>query len=203
MKFEITDSPNSYLIIDLKKDEKIITEKSCLIYSDGEYNFENKIEGKGYKNILALIGGKSITYNIYTAKEDLKINFSPKDSSEIFNLEIQNNNPIFINPSNLFSRTCDIRILPPSGFDKDLFLKTDGFGTLFLKYYGKIIEKEIDSSKPFFINVDSVIAYEEKLKVEAITGLMKAIIGNSEIYKVSGNGKIWIQSKDRIELKKD
>ena len=44
MKFEITESPNSYLLLELNKDEKIIIEKGCLIYSDGEYNFENKID---------------------------------------------------------------------------------------------------------------------------------------------------------------
>ena len=90
MKFKISDSPSSYLIIDFTKDEKIITEKGCLIYSDGEYNFENKIEAKGYKNLLALLGGKSLTYAIYTAKEDLKMTFSTKDTSEIFELEINN-----------------------------------------------------------------------------------------------------------------
>ena len=44
MKFEITQSPNSYLTLELSKNEKIIIEKGCLIYSDGEYDFENKIE---------------------------------------------------------------------------------------------------------------------------------------------------------------
>ena len=33
-----------YLLLELNKDEKIIIEKGCLIYSDGEYDFENKIE---------------------------------------------------------------------------------------------------------------------------------------------------------------
>ena len=41
MKFQITESPNSYLLLELNKDEKIIIEKGCLIYSDGEYDFEN------------------------------------------------------------------------------------------------------------------------------------------------------------------
>jgi len=51
MKFQITESPNSYLLLELNKDEKIIIEKGCLIYSDGEYDFENKIEVESYKNI--------------------------------------------------------------------------------------------------------------------------------------------------------
>ena len=71
MKFEITQSPNSYLILELNKYEKIIIEKGCLIFSDGEYGFKNKIEVKSYKNIISKIfGGKSLTYNVYTANED-------------------------------------------------------------------------------------------------------------------------------------
>ena len=63
MKFEITQSPNSYLLLELGKNEKIIIEKGCLIYSDGEYDFENKIELESYKNIVSKIfGGKSLTY---------------------------------------------------------------------------------------------------------------------------------------------
>ena len=83
MKFEITQSPNSYLLLELNKNEKIIIEKGCLIYSDGEYDFENKIELESYKNIVSKIfGGKSLTYNIYTAKEELKMGFSAKDNKK-------------------------------------------------------------------------------------------------------------------------
>lgn len=53
MKFKISDYPSSYLGIEFKKDEKIITEKGNLIYCDGEYTFENKIEAKSYKNWIA------------------------------------------------------------------------------------------------------------------------------------------------------
>jgi uncharacterized protein (AIM24 family) len=92
----------------------------------------------------------------------------------------------------------------PSGFDRDLFIKTTGSGSLFLKYYGKIIKKEINSTKPIYVNADSVIAYEEELDVESVDGVMKTFIsGEVELYNVKGKGKIWIQSKGKIEFKKD
>ena len=74
MKFKISEYPSSYLAIEFNETEKLITEKGSLIYCDGEYSFENKIEAKNYKNWIAKIfGGKSLTYNIYTAKENLKM----------------------------------------------------------------------------------------------------------------------------------
>ena len=49
-----------------------------------------------------------------------------------------------------------------------------------------------------------MIAYDENLNVDSITEVMKAILTNeSELLKVSGRGKIWIQSKDKIEFKKN
>ena len=77
MKFKISEYPSSYLAIEFNETEKLITEKGSLIYCDGEYSFENKIEAKNYKNWIAKIfEGKSLTYNIYTAKENLKIKVS-------------------------------------------------------------------------------------------------------------------------------
>ena len=76
---------------------------------------------------------------------------------------------------------------------------------MFLKGYGQIIEKDINTSKPIYIDEDSVIAYEEKLDAEWITGGMKKLLtsGDGELFMIKGQGKIWIQSKTKIEYKKD
>ena len=66
MKFEITSYPNSYLKVNFEKNEKIIIEKGCFISSSGEYNFENKIEAKGVKNILAnFLSDKNFIYSVH------------------------------------------------------------------------------------------------------------------------------------------
>ena len=205
MKFEISQSPNSYLLLELAKNEKIIIEKGCLIYSDGEYDFENKIELESYKNIVSKIfGGKSLTYNIYTAKEELKMGFSAKDTAEIFSLEINKQHPILFYGSQHFARTTDIQI-KSGGMSQDFLVKTEGSGILFLKVYGTLIEKLIDSKKPIYVDEDALIAFEEGIEYEWITGGVKKLITSGEggLFKLSGKGKIWIQSKDKIEYKKD
>ena len=204
MKFEITESPNSYLKIDFEKNEKIIVEKGCLMYSNGEYIFENKIEG-GFKNLIAKVfGGKSLTFNVYTAKEAMEMAFSAKDTAEIFCIEIVNNNSILFNASYHFARSFNLDIVP-GGMNEEFYVKTKGVGKLFLKGYGQIIEKDINTSKPIYIDEDSVIAYEEKLDAEWITGGMKKLLtsGDGELFMIKGQGKIWIQSKTKIEYKKD
>ena len=205
MKFQITESPNSYLLLELNKGEKIIIEKGCLIFSDGEYDFENKIEVESYKNIISKIfGGKSLAYNIYTANEKLKMSFSAKDTAEIFSLEIDKQNPILFDASQHFARTIDIQI-KTGGLSQEFLVKTEGSGILFLKAYGQIIEKIVESSKPIYIDEDSLIAFEEGVEYKWITGGIKKLITSGEggLYEFSGKGKIWIQSKSKIEFKKD
>ena len=204
MKFEIISSPNSYLKVDFEKNEKIIIEKGCFISSTGEYEFENKVEAKSVKNILAkFLSDKSLVYNIFKAKENLEMLFSAKDTAEIFSLEVSNNKPIMLVASLHFARTDGIKIIP-GGFKNDFYVKTEGNGILFLKAYGKIVEKNINSDKPIYVDEDAVIAFEEKLNYESITGGMKKLLTSGEgfLCKFSGKGKLWIQTKDEIEYKK-
>ena len=84
-------------------------------------------------------------------------------------------------------------------------VKTKGSGTLFLKAYGQIIEKIVESSKPIYVDEDSLIAFQEGVEYKWITGGIKKLITSGEggLYEFNGNGKVWIQSKSKIEFKKD
>lgn len=207
MKFKISKYPSSYLAIEFKQNEKLITEKGSLIYCDGEYTFENKIEAKSYKNWIAKIfGGKSLTYNIYTAKENLKMALSTKDNSEIFSMEISEENPILFEPNLHFARTTNLEIKLEkkdwkSTLNDGLKLKTVGNGNLFLKGYGKIIEQEIDSENPIFVDENALIAYEEKLNIKTISRGVKELITSGEgfSFAIRGKGKIWIQTREKGE----
>lgn len=205
MKFKISDYPSSYLAVEFEKDEKLITEKGTLIYCDGEYSYESKIEVKSYKNWLAKIfGGKSLTYNIYTAKENLQMALSTKDNAEIFQINIIENNPILFEPDLHFARTTDLEIKLEkkdwkSTLNDGLKLKTYGNGKIFLKGYGKIIEQQIDSDKPIYVDEDALIAFEEKLEIKTISRGVKELITSGEgyLFSIKGNGKIWIQTREK------
>lgn len=205
MTFSISSYPSSYLTISLNKDESIITEKGALIFCDGEYSQTNKIEAKNYKNWFAKIfGGKSLTYNIYKANETLKIALSTKDNSEIFCINITENNPIIFEPNLHFARTESVEITLKKNNLKNtlndgLKLKTSGNGTLFLKGYGKIIEQTIDTEKPVYIDENALIAYENQLELKTISRSLKEVITSGEgfLYAIKGNGKIWLQTREK------
>lgn len=205
MKFEISNYPSSYLGVEFEKGEKLITEKGSLIYCDGEYTFENKIEAKSYKNWIAkILGGKSLTYNIYTAKEKLKMALSIKDNAEIFGIDIYSDNPILFEPNLHFARTVGLEInLENKGWkntlNDGLKLRTNGNGKLFLKGYGKIIEQEINSQKPIFIDENALIAFEDRLNIKTISKSVKELLTSGEgyLFAIKGKGKIWIQTREK------
>ena len=72
MNINITEYPNSYAEVKLEKSESIIAEKGSFIFSDGEFISENKLELNSYKNILAKLGGKSLSY-VLMKKESLSL----------------------------------------------------------------------------------------------------------------------------------
>ena len=205
MKFHISDYPSSYIVISLQKDEKLITEKGAMICCDGEYQFENKLEIQSYKNWIAkLFGGKSLSYNIYTALEDLKITLAPKDSAEIFSMPITPENPILFEPNLHFARTTGVRLALDkrnlkSTLNDGLKLKATGTGTLFLKGYGRIIHQSVDTEKPIYIDEQALIAFEESLEIKTISKGLKELVTSGEgfLFSVKGKGNIWLQSREK------
>ena len=84
-----------------------------------------------------------------------------------------------------------------STLNDGLKLKTQGEGQLFLKGYGKIIEQEIDSEKPIYVDEEALIAFEDQLELKTISKGMKELITSGEgfLFAISGKGKIWLQTR--------
>ena len=65
----------------------------------------------------------------------------------------------------------------------------------------KIIEQEINSEKPIFIDEDALIAFEDKLEIKTISRGVKELITSGEgfLFSISGKGKVWIQTREKGE----
>ena len=96
MKIEITDYPNSYLKVNMREGDSITTEKSSFILSNGQFTAKNILEIGSYKNLIAKIAGKSLSYVEYTAKQDLEMYLGPRDNSELRLIKIETQKPILI-----------------------------------------------------------------------------------------------------------
>ena len=137
MEIKITDYPNSYAEIKLEKDESIIAEKGSFIFSDGELIAENKLELSSYKNLIAKIGGKSLTYVNYKAKESLSLIMGSRDNSELTLIKISKDNPVIIKADAHFARSSGIEIKLVDSkiteiFDSGFCMNVDGEGDVIL-----------------------------------------------------------------------
>ncbi len=204
MKLEILEYPGSYLVAELKESEKIVTEKGALMYSSGEYKLTKKFEIGGYKRWIAKVFGKSLTYNVYSAKDEIKMAFVPKANAELLEIQVAEDNPILFEPNLHFARTIDLDIKLEkqnlkSTLNDGLKLKTHGKGKLFLKGNGKIIQQEIDSDKPIYVDEDALIAFEEKIEIKTISKGVKQLLTSGEgmLFSIKGQGKIWIQTREK------
>lgn len=205
MELNISAYPCTYLAVTMEQGEQIISEKGALIYCEGEYTYMNKIEARNYKNWIAkLLGGKSLTYNIYTAQESLKMILSTKDNAEIFLLNIDEANPILFEPHLHLARTTGVGLkLENTGWkstlNDGLKLATVGSGQLALKGYGKIIKQTIDTEKPVLIDESALIAFEQKLEVKTISKGVKELITSGEgfMFAVKGKGNVWLQTREK------
>ena len=205
MEFKIAASPSSYLILHMSEGEQIIAESGTFIFSDGLYTVSSKFELKSYKNWLAkLFGGKSLIYKIYRAQESLQLMLSVKDNAELFLVEVEADNSIIFTPGLHFARTELVNLHFHkrdwnSTINDGFKLKTSGSGKLFLKGYGKIILKEIDTEDLVYVDETALIAFEDRLSVKTISKGMKELLTSGEgfIYGISGKGRIWIQTREK------
>ena len=211
MNINITEYPNSYAEVKLEKSESIIAEKGSFIFSDGEFTSENKLELSSYKNILAKLGGKSLSYVNYKSKESLSLVLGTRDNSELTLIEISKNNPILIKADAHFARSSDvgIKLLDTKIteiFDSGFWMNVYGDGYLILKGYGKILRMVIDNDKPLLIEDASLIAMEEKIDFNTvdikISDELKEYLksGVEAPYSIKGNGVIWLQTKGKYSI---
>lgn len=204
MELQISQYPGSFLTAKMNPAEKIITEKGAMIFCSGKHSQENKIEMGGIKNWIAKAMGKSFTYNIYTAKESIQFLFAPKNNAELFLLNITQKQPILFEPQLHFARTMGLEIELAkqdwkSTLNDGMKLRTKGTGTLILQGHGTIIEQEINTQKPVYIDEEALIAFEESLNISTVSQSIKTTLTSGEglVFEVKGKGKIWLQTRTK------
>ena len=208
MKTTISEYPNSYLKVKLNESEKIIVERGAMILSDGDYELKTKFEAKTFNNWIGKIfGGKSIAYNIYTAKEKIEMIFSPDKNGEIFEIEINENRKVIIEPNSHFARTneIDLKIIKKdwkTTLNDGLKMKASGNGKLFLIGYGKIINQKLNPTKEYLVDEDYLVAFDSNLEVKTVSRGFKELLRSGEgyLYSIKGNGEIWTQTREEHEM---
>ena len=90
---------------------------------------------------------------------------------------------------------------------RSLFLqKVIGYGYLYLKYFGSLIEKDLKEGESIIVDTGHLVAYEDSVKFKIQKpreGKLNHIqAGEWIICKYFGPDKVWLQTRNRAEFAK-
>ncbi len=207
MKFEIKGNNMPYVEIILDKGEKIHTEQGGMSWMSDSLSMQTNAGGSFGKAISRVFSGESMFQNTYTATKDNNlIAISSCFPGEIIAIDVSQR-PIIaqkraflaredsVNMNVFFQKKIGAAFFGGEGF---IMQKFSGSGIVFLEIDGSLIEKELDIGESLLLSTGHLAAMEDTVKfdIAAVKGVGNVLFGGEAFFntKVTGPGKIWIQS---------
>lgn len=207
MKYEIKGNNLPYVEIFLDRGETLHTEHGAMSWMSETLEMKTNAGGSFGKALSRVISGESMIQNTYTAtREDDMIALSSSFPGEILAINVSER-PIIaqkraflareesVSMSIFFQRKIGTALFGGEGF---IMQKFSGSGIVFLEIDGSLIERELNVGETLVLDTGYLAAMEESVKFEIITvkGFGNVLFGGEGLFntKVTGPGKVWIQS---------
>ncbi len=206
MKSQINGEPSfAHIHVDLDPGESIIAESDAMASMAVEIDIQTKLNGNLFSALLKkFLGDESFFINEYKniSNSPKRITLTQATPGNIKEMELHNSS-ICLQPGAYIASSpglhLGIRYAGIASFiaREGLFkLEVSGTGKLFYGAYGGIIEKEVVGE--YIVDSGYLVAYEPhlKLSLRLAGGIISSILsGEGIVTKVTGNGKIQLQSR--------
>ena len=206
MKSQINGEPSfAHIHIDLEAGESIIAESDAMASMAVDIDIQTKMNGNFISALLKkFLGDESFFINEYKniSNSSKRITLTQATPGNIKEMDLQNSS-ICLQPGAYIASTpglqLGIRYAGLASFiaREGLFkLEVSGTGKLFYGAYGGIIEKQVVGE--YIVDSGYLVAYEPhlKLSLRLAGGIISSITsGEGIVTKVTGNGKIQLQSR--------
>lgn len=206
MKSQINGEPSfAHIHIDLEPGESILAESDAMSSMAVEIDIQTKMNGNFISALLKkFLGDESFFINEYKniSNSPKRITITQATPGNIKEMELQNSS-ICLQPGAYIASSpglnLGIRYAGLASFiaREGLFkLEVSGTGKLFYGAYGGIIEKQVVGE--YIVDSGYLVAYEPhlKLSLRLAGGIISSITsGEGIVTKVTGNGKIQLQSR--------
>ena len=213
MKYEITGNQLPVVIVTLEKGETIHTEAGAMSWMSEGMEMKTNAGGSVGKAFSRFVTGESIFQNTYTASNDGDIiAFSSSFPGEILAIDVEQT-PIIAQKQAFLAReaTVDMSIffqrkLGAGFFGGEGFImqKFTGRGIVFLEIDGSTVTYDLKDGETMLLDTGYLAAMETTVKMDIVTvkGLGNMFFGGEGIFntKVTGPGRIWIQSMPKFKL---
>lgn len=215
MNYEIKNAPLPVVIVKLNQGESIECQRGAMSWMTPTLEMQTGLGGNGGGGFLGALGkmaksavtGESVFRNTYSATKGAgEIAFASTFPGDIIAFDTTNT-PIVAQKSAYLANT--------PGVDMELFFqkkagagffggegfimqKFSGNGTVFLEINGCVCEYTLAAGESLFVDTGYLAAMEAtcSVDVEAVKGVGNALLGGEGLFntKVSGPGKIWLQT---------
>lgn len=204
MKYEIKGNDMPVVVVTLNKGESLLTERGAMSWmSEGMRMTTNASKGA----FSRLFTGESIFQNVFTATNDGDfIAMSSSFPGQILAFNVKEKGIIVQKKAYLArEETVDMKIhfkrkLGAGFFGGEGFIMQHftGDGYVFLEIDGSLSEYELKAGETLILDTGYLAAMEETVTMDIVTvkGLGNKLFGGEGIFntKVTGPGKVWIQS---------
>lgn len=213
MKYELIGKPLPVVVVKLNTGESILSEAGAMSWMSDGVSMKTNTGGGIGKVFSRAFTGESLFQNVFTAtKEGDFVAFSSSFPGEILAIDVAEQ-PIIAQKTAFLAReeTVDMQIhfqrkLGAGFFGGEGFImqKFTGKGYVFLEIDGTLMEYNLEVGQSMLIDTGYLAAMEESVKMEISTvkGVGNVLFGGEGLFntKVTGPGKVWIQSMPKYKL---
>jgi uncharacterized protein (TIGR00266 family) len=213
MKYEITGNQLPVLTMTLNKGETIHTEAGAMSWVSEGITMKTNAGGSIGKAFSRMFSGESMFQNTYTASKDGDfIAFSSSFPGEILAIDVEKM-PIIAQKTAFLAREASVNMaihfqkkLGAGFFGGEGFImqKFSGKGYVFLEIDGTTVSYDLKDGETIILDTGYLAAMEASVKMDIITvkGVGNVLFGGEGLFntKVTGPGKIWIQSMPKFKL---
>ena len=213
MKYEIKGNQLPVVICTLEKGEALHTEKGAMSWMSETMQMSTNAGGSVGKAFSRMFSGESMFQNVYTATKDGDIiAFSSSFPGEILAIDVSEC-PIIAQKGAFLVREATVEMktffqkkIGTAFFGGEGFImqKFTGKGLVFLEIDGSLEEYTLAENETMLLDTGYLAAMSETVKMDVITvkEFGNAVFGGEGLFntKVTGPGKVWIQTMPKNKL---
>lgn len=212
MNYEIKGGNFPIVVCNLKKGEKMITEKGSMVWMSPAVQMETTGGGVG-KMFSKAFSGESIFQNIYTAQADAMITFGSSFPGRIVPVEIAPGKELIAQKSAFLASEIGVELsihfnkkIGAGFFGGEGFImqKLSGHGTAFIEIDGDLVQYELKPGQKILVDTGNVAAFDStvSIDIQKVPGVKNILFGGEGLFHtvLTGPGKIWLQTMPIVNV---
>ena len=212
MNYEIKGGNFPIVVCNLKKGEKMITEKGSMVWMSPAIQMETTGGGVG-KMFSKAFSGESIFQNIYTAQADAMITFGSSFPGRVVPVEIAPGKELIAQKSAFlaseigvelsihFNKKIGVGFFGGEGF---IMQRLSGHGTAFIEIDGDLVQYELKPGQKIIVDTGNVAAFDStvSIDIQKVPGVKNILFGGEGLFHtvLTGPGKIWLQTMPIVNV---